>query len=227
MGGNHTHKALSQSVVKIYCFSLLEFISRKTAKVKPRSRDSRITHSHTLFRCHHSSVAAPWLSVMAEVNITTISLGRARRCSPPFVHVQSSAEKQWWNPDRLSVFWSVLFFFHAHPFLFFSPPCLPCITLSFSLPLSTGSLPASSFFRGMGAMDGHPSTQKLWKHSTRALVISNPSTAPCSITTTSSFLIVSLSPIQLDLSLSLPLLYHCLHVTVWQPKLSNQQILPK
>lgn len=48
MGGNHTHKALSQSVVKISCFSSLEFICLKTAKVKPRSRDSRITHIHTL-----------------------------------------------------------------------------------------------------------------------------------------------------------------------------------
>lgn len=208
MGGNNTHKALSQSVVKIYCFSSLEFICRKTAKVKPRSRDSRITHTHTLTHpfwvpslicCCAMAICYGWSKHYSHQSGTCTEV-LSSICPRPVI-CRETVMESW---QIVCLLERVGFFFHAHPFLSFSPPYLPCITLSFSLPPSTGSLPASSFFQGMRAMDGRPSTQKLWKHSTRALVISNPSTAPCSITTTSSFLIVSLSPIQLDLSLSLP-----------------------
>ncbi len=66
---------------------------------------------------------------MAEVNIKAISLRRAWRWLPPFVHVQSAAEKRWWNPDRSSVFWSVLFSLPIH----FSPPSHVCHASSLSL----------------------------------------------------------------------------------------------
>lgn len=62
-----------------------------------------------------------------------------------------------------------------------------------------------------------------------ALVISGRYMKLCSITQRHNrlFLIVSLSRIQF-LSLSTPPpLYLCVHVIVWQPNLSNQQIQPK
>lgn len=107
-----------------------------------RDPASPCTHL-TTFDCHQSSVPVPRLSVIAEVNIKAISLGCVRRRSPPFVHVQSSAKKQWWNPDGLSVFWSVLFSLPIH----FSSLCsaMHHVCPSILLPLSVSPpLPAFS-----------------------------------------------------------------------------------